>query len=205
MTAPAERRHRRAVFAGSDMPHSLALGAYEIALGSEMSIRVDLHLHSAVAEDALGDDGDHIHALDFRGNNEGRRLVVGIGRARSDGSHKGLGSAHDVAVPFLLALKERNHRSAPRQRAIEHHVRIDAHQLAITIAVAVASSQSAGLDVAEHRAGVATNGIVVRQGGSWCSVWRELRREYDRAWLGSAACARRYHRESRSGLPGQWG
>ena len=187
------------------MPHSLALGAYEIALGSEMSIGVDLHLHSAVAEDALGDDRDHIHALDFRGNNEGRRLVVRIGRARSDGSHKGLGSAHDVAVPFLLALKERNHRSAPRQRAIEHHVRIDAHQLAITIAVAVASSQSAGLDVAEHRAGVATNGIVVRHGGSWCSVRRELRREYGRESQERGGCARRWRHESRSGLPGQWG
>ncbi len=37
------------------------------ALGAEVAVGVDLHLHAAIAEDALGHDGDGIHAGMLRG------------------------------------------------------------------------------------------------------------------------------------------
>ena len=81
----AERQHLRAVFAGRDVADRLARGAHRRRLGAEMAVGVDLHLDAAIGEDALGDDGDEIDALDLLADDEGRRLVVGIGRAGADG------------------------------------------------------------------------------------------------------------------------
>ena len=68
-------------------------------LGAEVAVGVDLHLHAAVAEDALGHDRDHVDALDLRGDDEGRRLVVGIGRAGADAGDEGLAVAQQARRP----------------------------------------------------------------------------------------------------------
>ena len=65
MMHAAERQHLRAVFAGRHMADRLALGAHRRLLGAEMAVGVDLHLDAAIAEDALGDDGDHVDAVDL--------------------------------------------------------------------------------------------------------------------------------------------
>ncbi len=85
-----EREHLRAVFAGGHVADGLALRTDKIALRPEVAVGVDLHLHAAVAEDAFCDDRDHVHALDFGGDDERGGLVVGIGCAGADGGHKSL-------------------------------------------------------------------------------------------------------------------
>ncbi len=69
---------------GGDVANRLALAAHRRLLRAEPAVGVDLHLEAAVAEDALGHDRDHVDALVLRGDDEGRRLVVRIGRARAD-------------------------------------------------------------------------------------------------------------------------
>ena len=63
-----------------------------------MPIGVDLHLHAAIGIDAFGDHGDHIDAVDLAGDDEGRRLVIGIGGARPDGRDERRRRIDDVAV-----------------------------------------------------------------------------------------------------------
>ncbi len=66
------------------MADRLACGAHGRRLGAEMAVGVDLHLDAAIGEDALGHDGDEVDALDLLADDEGRRLVVGIGGAGAD-------------------------------------------------------------------------------------------------------------------------
>ena len=80
----AERQELRAVLDRADVADRLAVMAHRRLLGAEVAVGVDLHLEAAVAEDAFGDDGDEVDAFVLRGDDEGRRLVVGIGRARAD-------------------------------------------------------------------------------------------------------------------------
>ena len=63
MVHAAERQHLRAVLGRGDVADHLALAAHVGLLGAEVAVGVDLHLEAAVAEDALGDDGDHVDAL----------------------------------------------------------------------------------------------------------------------------------------------
>ncbi len=62
----AERQHLRAVLDRGDVADRLALDAHRRLLGAEVAVGVDLHLDAAVAEDALGDDGDHVDAVVLR-------------------------------------------------------------------------------------------------------------------------------------------
>jgi hypothetical protein len=89
MMHAAERQHLRAVLGRGDVAHRLALDAHRGLLGTEIAIGVDLHLDAAVAEDALGHDGDHVDAVVPGRDDEGRRLVVGIGRGRADAGDEG--------------------------------------------------------------------------------------------------------------------
>jgi hypothetical protein len=90
MPHPAEREHLRAVFRRGHMADLLALAAHGGLLGTQVAVGVDLHLHAAVAEDALGHHGDHVDAFHLGGHDEGRRLVVGIGGAGADTGDEGL-------------------------------------------------------------------------------------------------------------------
>src|SRR5580704_12209400 len=142
------------------MANGLAFRPHDIALGSKVTIRIDLYLHAAVAENSFGDDRHHVDALDLRRNDEGGRLVVRISRPRSNGSHERSGATHNVAVPVLLAPEEGNDAFASGPGTIEDDVWIDAHQLPVAISVAIASAQSSRFDVAEHRTGIAADCIV---------------------------------------------
>src|ERR1700719_2375807 len=114
-----------------------------------MPVRVDLYLDAAVAEDAFGDDGDHVDALHLRRDDERRGLVVGIRRAGADGGDEIVGAAHDAAIPLAITIEKRNDRIAARHRSIEYDMWIDAHQLSVVIAVTIARTGPARLDVAQ--------------------------------------------------------
>ena len=163
MMHAAERQHLRAVFAGRDMADRLALRAHGRGLRAEIAVGVDLHLDAAIAEDAFGHDRDHVDAVDFRGHDEGRGLVVGIGGAGADRGDEHVRLVDDLAVPVAAGL-ERHQPSAMRYRALQHDMRIDAHQLAVVIGVAIAGARRARLDVAHHRTGIAAD-LVATGGG----------------------------------------
>src|SRR5207244_11662202 len=102
------------------------------------------------------------NALHFGRNDERGRFVIGISCARTDGGNEIRWPAHDVAVPFAIAVEERDDGFAARHGAIENHVRIEPNQLPIATAVTVARTGSARLDVAQDGAGVAPNCVLVR-------------------------------------------
>jgi hypothetical protein len=82
------------------MAHGLAVDPDDRRLRPQEAIGVDLHLDAAIAEDALGHDGDHVDAVNFRGDDKRRWLVVGIGRAGADRGYEGFARADDLAVPL---------------------------------------------------------------------------------------------------------
>ncbi len=81
MMYATERQHLRAIFARGDVPDRLALHSDRRGLRAKIAVGVDLHLDAAIAEDALGHDRDHVDAIDLRGDDKGRRLVIRIGSA----------------------------------------------------------------------------------------------------------------------------
>ena len=95
-------------------------------LRAEMAVGVDLHLHAAIAEDALGHDGDGVDAVVLGRDDEGRGLVVGIGGAGADAGDEGARRIEQLAVP--LAAGEGHQLAALVDRALHQHDRIDADQ-----------------------------------------------------------------------------
>src|SRR5579872_6687415 len=142
------------------MADRLCLKTHYAALIPKMPVRIDLQLHPAVAENPLGHHCDHVNTIDLRRNDERGGLVVGIGRARADRSHKRLTMADQCAIPVVAAFEKRYNRFAALDRAVEHHMGIEANQLALMIAVAVARSGTPGLDVTKHGASVASDRVV---------------------------------------------
>ncbi len=110
----AEGEELRAVLDRADVADRLAAVAHRRLLGAEVAVGVDLHLEAAVAEDAFGDDGDEVDALVLRGDDERRRLVVGIGRPRADAGdeHRRVGVRASSSEP-----------SQPSPRAACHSTR----------------------------------------------------------------------------------
>ena len=164
MMHAAERQHLRAVFTGRHMADRLALRTHRRRLGAEIAVGVDLHLNAAIAENALGHDRDHVDAVNFRGHDEGRRLVVGIGGAGADRGDEHVRLVDELAVPIAAAGLERHQPSAMRYRLLQHDMRIDTHQFAVVIGVAIARAGRARLDVAHHRTGIAAD-LVATVGG----------------------------------------
>ncbi len=151
-----QRQHLRAIFAGHHMADRLALGAHQAALRADVPVGVDLHLDTAIAEDALRHHGHDIDALDLGGNDEGCGLVVGICGAGADGrDHRR--AAHDVAIPIGRAFQERHDRAPAGHVAVEDDMRIDAHEPPVMVRIAVAGAGHPRADVAQHRAGIAAD------------------------------------------------
>ena len=88
MMHAAERQHLRSVFARRHMADRFAFRAHRRLFGAEVAVGVDLRLDPAIAEDALGHDGDHVDFVHLRGNDERRGLIVGVGGARPDRGHE---------------------------------------------------------------------------------------------------------------------
>ena len=86
-----------------------------------------------------------------------RHDLAGHGRSPLAGEVSVAAFAQDVAAPVERAEAERHHRAAALKAALQHHVRIDAIEFAIAIAVAVAGAKGARLDVAHHRACIAAD------------------------------------------------
>ncbi len=128
----------------------------------------------------FGHDRDHVDAIDLRGDDEGRRLVVGIGGAGADRGDEHAGLVHDLAVPVAAGL-ERHQPSAMRHRLLQHDMRIDAHQFAVMIGVAIAGAGRARLDVAHHRTGIAADLVA---GGCRSSVSHEQACSPEKAPIG---------------------
>ena len=150
----AQRQHLRAVLGRGDVAHRLALDAHRRLLGPEIAVGVDLHLDAAVAEDALGHDGDHVDALVLRRHDERRGLVVGIGRGGADAGDEGALASAELAAPGIAALDEGDAREIGLG---QQHQWIDAHQLAVLVGIAVAGAGAARPDAAQHRTGIAAH------------------------------------------------
>jgi hypothetical protein len=163
----AQRQHLRAVFGGGDVAHDLAAVAHVGLLGAEEAVGVDLHLEAAVAEDALGNDRDHVHALRLGGHDERGGLVVGVRGGRAHAGDEDLVGVQQVAVPvgvggigrlrsFGTRAVERHQRGRlALHRAAQEHDGVDAHQHAFLVGVAVARAGAPVGDLAQHGAGVA--------------------------------------------------
>jgi hypothetical protein len=149
----AKRQHLRAVFARRDMADRLALRSHDRRLGSDVTVGVDLHLDAAIREDALGDDGDQIDAFDLLADDEGRRLVVGIGGAGAYGGDEATAGVDQLAIP-RLALGTNGTRLGG---VVEDRQRVEPHDPPADIAVAVAGAAAAVCDVAHHRARIAAD------------------------------------------------
>jgi hypothetical protein len=151
----AEREELRAVLDRRDVADRLAAMAHGRLLGTEVAIGVDLHLEAAVAEDALGDDRHEVDALVPRGDDEGRRLVVGVGGAGADAGDEDGRVVEQRAVP--AARLQRLPLDRLGAGALQQVDGVGARQAAVDIAVAVAGAELAGADLAEHRAGLAAH------------------------------------------------
>ena len=110
---PPMREHLRAVFGRRHVADLLALDAHRRRLGAEMAVGVDLHLDAAVAEDALGHDGDGVDAVVLGRDDEGRRLVVGIGGAGADAGDERARGIERRAVPGGAGERRRACRPRP--------------------------------------------------------------------------------------------
>src|ERR1700689_2112995 len=160
MPHSAERQHLRSIFAGRYVAHGFSLGAHRAALRSQMPVGIDLHLNAAITENSLGYDRDHVDAVHLRRNDERCGLVIRIRRARANRGHKRFSVAAKCTVPFAATLQKRLDRFAALQRTVQHDMRIEAHQFALVIAIAVARSGSPRLDVAKHWTCITADGVV---------------------------------------------
>ena len=150
----AQRQHLGAVFRRGDVAHRLALHPHRRLLGSEIAVGVDFHFYAAVAEDALGDDGDHVDAVVPGRDDEGGRLVVWIGRGSADTGDEGALALAQFAAPATAALDEGNARHIGLR---QQHQGVDSHQPAFIVGIAVAGAGTPRPDAAQHRTGVATH------------------------------------------------
>ena len=156
----AKRQHLRAIFVRRDVADLLAVAAHGGRFRSDEAVGVYFHLYAAIAENALGDDGDEIDAIELARHDEGCGLVVRVRCGCADAGHKHLRSANDRAVPVAALIEETDRIATFLYRTFEQDQRIGAHQLAIDVAVAVARSQFAGTNSAQHRARIAAYRLV---------------------------------------------
>jgi len=82
MMHAAQRQHLRTVFARGDVADRLALRAHGRRLRAEVTVSVDFYLDPAITKNAFCHHRDHVDAVHFRGHDERRRLVIGIGGGR---------------------------------------------------------------------------------------------------------------------------
>ena len=190
MAHPAERKHLRAVFGRGDMADLLAAHANRRRLRAEMAIRVDLCLDAAIAEDALGHDRDRVDALIFAGDDEGRGLVVRIGRAGADAGDEGLLAGN--SAPSQSAAASRKGLTLPPSAATRRVSTIGSVRTrrAVLVGVARTGARPPRPDAADNRAGMAAHDALVAllAGAELLGLVAE---RGARSWLSSPARRRR--------------
>ncbi len=161
---PPMREHLRAVLGRRHVADHLAAGADRRLLRPQMAVGVDLHLDAAVAEDALGHDGDGVDAGVLARHDEGCGLVVGIGGAGADAGDERALRGEDAAVPVLRLAGEGHQRRAVLGRALHEHDGSVRTSVPSDVGVAVAGAGAAGADAAQHRTGIAAHDALVALG-----------------------------------------
>jgi hypothetical protein len=152
-------------------------------LRTQKAIGVDLHLETAVAENAFGDHGHHVHPVDLRRHDEGCRFVVGIGGRRADARDKHLIGVQQVTIPrrrpFIRRTRRKRHeqRLVFVERATQKNHRVHTHQQTFAVGIAVTSAQPALRNLAKDGAGIAldlgtAHALIARLG----TLWHLLRR-----------------------------
>jgi hypothetical protein len=156
MPHASQGQHLRAILRRGHMPDLLAFRPHRRRLRPDIAVGVDLHLHAAIAEDALGHDRDRVHPFHLRADDERCGLIIRVGRPRPDPGDEHLPVPHQAPVPGRIP-QERHHpptlvRHPPRQ----HHG-IEPHQPPLDIPVPIARPRPPRPDPAQDRAGIAGN------------------------------------------------
>ena len=108
----AAERTLRTVFGGGDVADVFAIDTDVGDLWTDMTIRVDLHLNTAIAEDAFRDDRDGVHPVIVARDDERGGFVVRIGGAGADFRDENVFAGDQVAVPVAFVAEERHHFTA---------------------------------------------------------------------------------------------
>ena len=99
----AQTQHLRAIFSRGDMAHHFAIEQNSGAFFAQMAVGVDLHLQAAIAEDAFGDHGHHVHTSRLGSHDEGGGFVIGVGGGRANAGDE---DAALLAVEGLQGLRQ---------------------------------------------------------------------------------------------------
>ncbi len=157
----AQRQHLRAVFGGRHMADLLAPHTYGRRFRSDIAIRVDLHLHAAIAEHAFGHDGHHVDAVMFGRHDERRRLVIRVGRGRADTGNERRRLEIERPVPVFLFRQERHQIAVFVGNLLGNDHRIGARQFAAHVSIAAAGTGFFRTYPAQHRTRIAGDDAVV--------------------------------------------
>ena len=74
----AQAEHLRAVFSRGDMANFFALKQNSGALIAQITVGVNLHFQTAIAEDAFGHHGHHVHAARLGSDDERCGFVIRV-------------------------------------------------------------------------------------------------------------------------------
>ncbi|OIQ69632.1 hypothetical protein GALL_487650 [mine drainage metagenome] len=157
---PAKRQHLAAVFRGDDQPHRLARRAHHRPLCTKMAVGVDLHFDTTVGIDRFGHHGHDINAVNRAADDEGRRFVIGISRARPDGRDEQVVITNQRPLP--VGFQERPDLPSRGDTAVEHGQRVAPHDAAPLVGITVTGAGLAVGYVAHHRAGIAADLVGAR-------------------------------------------
>jgi hypothetical protein len=154
----ADREHLRAVLRRRDVTDEFAVEADVGLFRPKKPVGIDLQFEAAIAEDALGHDGDDVHLRMATRHDERRRLVIRIGGSRA---HAG---------------------QEQRRRLIRHRMSgqdhgIDAGEESVDISPTITGTRASLADVAQNRAGVAANLIWYRSRRHSALQYRGSRRQ----------------------------
>ena len=71
-----------------------------------MPVSVDFNLGTAIAENPFRHDRHHINIINNTADNKGRWLVIGIGCACPNRSHKRILRGDQITIPRVTAIKK---------------------------------------------------------------------------------------------------
>ena len=157
----AQAEHLRAVFRRGHMADFFTVVQHRSAFITQIAVGINLHFEAAIAEDAFGHHGHHVHALRARGHDKRCRLVIGVsgGCAYAGDKHAALLAiawGHGLRHGVCISTRQQGLCVAERSGlAIQPNHRVQTHQHTLVVGVAVTSADTAFGNLAEHRARIA--------------------------------------------------